>query len=113
MTEISHGAADAVGAASPLLEVAGVGMRFGGIVALDEVTFRIARGRIVGLIGPNGAGKTTLFNCLSRLYRPGRGDIRLNGRSLANARLPTSPRSELDAHSRPPPCSRRCRSSTT
>ena len=82
MTEIPHSAAAALGAASPLLEVAGVGMRFGGIVALDEVTFRIARGRIVGLIGPNGAGKTTLFNCLSRLYRPGRGDIRLNGRSL-------------------------------
>jgi branched-chain amino acid transport system ATP-binding protein len=82
MTEIPHAPADAGGAASPLLEVAGVGMRFGGIVALDEVTFGVARGRIVGLIGPNGAGKTTLFNCLSRLYRPGRGDIRLNGRSL-------------------------------
>jgi branched-chain amino acid transport system ATP-binding protein len=83
MTDIPHYAADAGGGAtSALLEVAGVGMRFGGIVALDEVTFRIAGGRIVGLIGPNGAGKTTLFNCLSRLYRPGRGDIRLNGRSL-------------------------------
>jgi branched-chain amino acid transport system ATP-binding protein len=83
MTEIPHTAADAVGTTSPLLEVAGVGMRFGGIVALDDVTFRVARGRILGLIGPNGAGKTTLFNCLSRLYRPGRGDIRLNGRSLS------------------------------
>ncbi len=57
-------------------------MRFGGIVALESVTFTVASGRIVGLIGPNGAGKTTLFNCLSRLYRPARGDIRLNGRSL-------------------------------
>ena len=44
MTEIPHGAADAVGAASPLLEIAGVGMRFGGIVALDEVTFTVAKG---------------------------------------------------------------------
>jgi len=82
MNEIPHGAAHSGGAASPLLEVAGVGMRFGGIIALDDVTFRVTRGRIVGLIGPNGAGKTTLFNCLSRLYRPGRGDIRLSGRSL-------------------------------
>jgi branched-chain amino acid transport system ATP-binding protein len=68
--------------ASPLLEIADVTMRFGGIVALEAVTFSISQGRIVGLIGPNGAGKTTLFNCLSRLYRPMRGDIRLKGRSL-------------------------------
>jgi len=74
----------AAGAAPLLLEIAGVTMRFGGIVALDGVTFAVAAGRIVGLIGPNGAGKTTLFNCLSRLYRPERGDIRLNGRSLQN-----------------------------
>jgi len=70
------------GAAPPLLEIDDVAMRFGGIVALDGVTFSVAKGRIVGLIGPNGAGKTTLFNCLSRLYRPARGDIRLNGQSL-------------------------------
>ena len=57
-------------AANPLLEIADVTMRFGGIVALEAVTFSISQGRIVGLIGPNGAGKTTLFNCLSRLYRP-------------------------------------------
>jgi branched-chain amino acid transport system ATP-binding protein len=68
--------------APPLLEIDDVTMRFGGIVALDGVTFSVGKGRIVGLIGPNGAGKTTLFNCLSRLYRPARGDIRLNGRSL-------------------------------
>ncbi len=69
--------------ASPhLLEIADVTMRFGGIVALDAVTFAVDQGRIVGLIGPNGAGKTTLFNCLSRLYRQVRGDIRLNGQSL-------------------------------
>jgi len=70
------------GGGSPLLEIDDVTLRFGGIVALDGVTFSVAKGRIVGLIGPNGAGKTTLFNCLSRLYRPARGDIRLNGRSL-------------------------------
>ena len=82
MTDIPHGAANAGAAPSALLEVADVGMRFGGIVALDGVTFEIPPGRIVGLIGPNGAGKTTLFNCLGKLYRPSRGDIRLNGRSL-------------------------------
>ena len=70
------------GASSVLLEIADVTMRFGGIVALDSVTFSVGKGRIVGLIGPNGAGKTTLFNCLNRLYRPMRGDIRLNGQSL-------------------------------
>jgi branched-chain amino acid transport system ATP-binding protein len=70
------------GMPAQLLEVADVTMRFGGIVALDGVTFSVATGRIAGLIGPNGAGKTTLFNCLSRLYRPAHGDIRLNGRSL-------------------------------
>ncbi len=70
------------GASPRLLEIADVTIRFGGIVALDSVTFSVGKGRIVGLIGPNGAGKTTLFNCLSRLYRPIRGDIRLNGQSL-------------------------------
>jgi branched-chain amino acid transport system ATP-binding protein len=66
----------------PLLEIVDLNMRFGGIVALEAVNFSVAKGRIAGLIGPNGAGKTTLFNCLSRLYRPVRGDIRLDGRSL-------------------------------
>ena len=69
--------------ASPqLLEIGHLTMRFGGIVALDDVNVAVERGRIVGLIGPNGAGKTTLFNCLSRLYLAERGDIRLNGKSL-------------------------------
>jgi branched-chain amino acid transport system ATP-binding protein len=70
------------GATPQLLEITHLTIRFGGIVALDDVSFAVGHGRIVGLIGPNGAGKTTLFNCLSRLYRPERGDIRLNGKSL-------------------------------
>jgi len=83
MTEIAPGmAAGPQGSAAHLLEISDVTMRFGGIVALEGVTFAVDKGRIVGLIGPNGAGKTTLFNCLSRLYRQGRGDICLNGRSL-------------------------------
>ncbi|MGD0561986.1 MAG: ABC transporter ATP-binding protein [Roseiarcus sp.] len=57
-------------------------VRFGGIVALDNVHFEVARGEICGLIGPNGAGKTTLFNCLSRLYRPQSGAIRFEGRAI-------------------------------
>ena len=59
-----------------------VGVRFGGIVALDDVSFDVPAGCIVGLIGPNGAGKTTLFNCLSRLYQCGSGDILFDGSSL-------------------------------
>jgi branched-chain amino acid transport system ATP-binding protein len=62
--------------------VDGVTVRFGGITALDKVSFEVAQGHIVGLIGPNGAGKTTLFNCLSRLYSYSEGSIRFEGRSL-------------------------------
>ncbi|MFZ2650348.1 MAG: ABC transporter ATP-binding protein [Burkholderiaceae bacterium] len=65
-----------------MLQVCNVGVRFGGIVALDDVSFDVPRGAIVGLIGPNGAGKTTLFNCLSRLYPCGNGDILFEGASL-------------------------------
>jgi branched-chain amino acid transport system ATP-binding protein len=59
-----------------------VSVRFGGIIALDGVSFDVYPGEIVGLIGPNGAGKTTLFNCLSRLYDFERGSIVFNGQSL-------------------------------
>src|ERR1700687_3033708 len=67
---------------SPLLAVRDVSVVFGGIIALNGVSFDMHQGQILGLIGPNGAGKTTLFNCLSRLYRPERGDISLNGTPL-------------------------------
>ena len=66
----------------PLLQVSGVSVRFGGITALDKVSFDVTSGHIVGLIGPNGAGKTTLFNCLSRLYSYSEGEIRFEGRPL-------------------------------
>ena len=69
-------------AGQALLRVQDVAVRFGGIVALDGVSFDVAPGRIVGLIGPNGAGKTTLFNCISRLYECDQGDITFDGRSL-------------------------------
>jgi branched-chain amino acid transport system ATP-binding protein len=72
-------------ATSPLLAVRDIAVRFGGIVALDGVSFEVMDGEIVGLIGPNGAGKTTLFNCLSRLYTPSAGDVLLDGHSLLAA----------------------------
>ena len=68
----------------PLLSVRGVSVRFGGIVALDDVSLDVASGSICGLIGPNGAGKTTLFNCMSRLYSYQSGDILFDGKSIAN-----------------------------
>ena len=65
-----------------LLSLRNVTRRFGGIVALDGVSFGVASGRVVGLIGPNGAGKTTLFNCVSRLYPCDAGEIAFDGVSL-------------------------------
>ncbi|MGZ5864942.1 MAG: ABC transporter ATP-binding protein [Xanthobacteraceae bacterium] len=64
------------------LRIRNISVRFAGIVALDRVSFDVARGQICGLIGPNGAGKTTLFNCLSRLYTPAAGEIIFNGHRL-------------------------------
>ena len=67
-----------------LLEVSDVTVRFGGITALDRVSFSVRPGTIAGLIGPNGAGKTTLFNCLSRLYTFSEGSILFEGRPLTD-----------------------------
>jgi branched-chain amino acid transport system ATP-binding protein len=67
----------------PLLSVEDVTVRFGGIVALDGVSFEVRRGEICALIGPNGAGKSTLFNCLSRLYECSAGRICFEGQPLA------------------------------
>src|ERR1051325_11737437 len=65
-----------------LLRIRGLSVRFGGVVALDNVSFDVERNHILGLIGPNGAGKTTLFNVLSRLYEAQAGTIELQGQSL-------------------------------
>ena len=64
------------------LEVKNVTRRFGGIVALDDVSFDVEAGHIAGLIGPNGAGKTTLFNVITRVYRPDGGQVLFDGRNL-------------------------------
>ncbi len=77
---------------APLLSVRGVTLRFGGVVALDDVTFDVMPGQIAGLIGPNGAGKTTLFNCLSRLYQPSAGEILFEDQSVLSVprhKIPT------------------------
>jgi branched-chain amino acid transport system ATP-binding protein len=65
-----------------LLSVRNVTRRFGGIVAIDDVSLEVEAGGIVGLIGPNGAGKTTLFNVVTRLYKPDAGELDFDGKSL-------------------------------
>jgi branched-chain amino acid transport system ATP-binding protein len=65
-----------------LLAVRDVSVVFGGIHALNGVSFDMREGHILGLIGPNGAGKTTLFNCVSRLYQPSKGDILVDGKTI-------------------------------
>lgn len=72
----------AVEVGDTLLSMEDVGMRFGGLVALDGVSFDIRRGEILGLIGPNGAGKTTCFNALTGVYRPTSGRVLLEGTPL-------------------------------
>jgi branched-chain amino acid transport system ATP-binding protein len=66
----------------PLLELRNVTRRFGGVVALDDVSLEVAEGEIAGLIGPNGAGKTTAFNVITRIYKPDEGDVVFAGESL-------------------------------
>jgi len=66
----------------PLLSLQNATLRFGGIVALDDVTLGAEEGTITGLIGPNGAGKTTAFNAITRLYRLDSGDVAFDGRSI-------------------------------
>lgn len=66
-----------------VLDVRAISRRFGGLQALSEVTFSVARGEIVGVIGPNGAGKTTLFSTLVGLIRPDSGSVTLDGKDLA------------------------------
>ncbi|HUZ15774.1 MAG TPA: ABC transporter ATP-binding protein [Gaiellaceae bacterium] len=69
-----------------MLTVEHARLRFGGIAALDDVSFAVPEGAIVGLIGPNGAGKTTAFNAITRLYRLDSGDVVFEGKSLRRVR---------------------------
>ena len=88
-----------------LLEVQGLGITFGGLRAVNDVSFSVRPGEIVSVIGPNGAGKTTLFNMISGVYIPTTGAVRLDGQDVP-AGTPTS--SPAAASAAP---SRTCRSS--
>ena len=68
---------------SPILEVRDAAKRFGGVMAVQDVSFDVLPGEIMGLIGPNGAGKTTLVNLITGMARPSRGSIAFEGRPLA------------------------------
>jgi branched-chain amino acid transport system ATP-binding protein len=71
---------------APLLALEGVSKRFRGLLAVDDVSFAVPDGAIVGLIGPNGAGKTTIFNLIAGVFRPDSGRILLGGRDVAGLR---------------------------
>ncbi|RZT26436.1 branched-chain amino acid transport system ATP-binding protein [Kribbella sp. VKM Ac-2569] len=79
-------------AGETVLEATGVTMRFGGLLAVNDVNLTVREGEIVGLIGPNGAGKTTFFNCLTGLYKPTSGQVRFSGTPL-----PPKPRAVVRA----------------
>ncbi|HTK05545.1 MAG TPA: ABC transporter ATP-binding protein [Ktedonobacteraceae bacterium] len=79
--------------ASPLLEIRGLTVRFGGLVAVNELDLHIAEGEIFALVGPNGAGKTTVLNCISGLIKPAAGNIRFTDHELL--KLPAHKRASL------------------
>ena len=79
-------AGDAVAETDALLEVRDLTLRFGGVTALSDVSFDVHRGELFSVIGPNGAGKTSIFNCLSAVYRPERGSMKLDDVELVGQR---------------------------
>jgi branched-chain amino acid transport system ATP-binding protein len=92
MTVTTKAAAAQRAAGVPLLQAEDVTMKFGGLVAVNKVSMTVNEGEILGLIGPNGAGKTTFFNCLTGLYKPTEGQVRLSG-----VELPPKPRAVVQA----------------
>ncbi|QBF45849.1 ABC transporter ATP-binding protein [Janibacter limosus] len=84
--------AEAKGAPKLILDARNVTMRFGGLVAVGDVSMEVREGEIVGLIGPNGAGKTTFFNCLTGMYKPTEGQV-----SLFGTTIPPKPRAVVKA----------------
>jgi branched-chain amino acid transport system ATP-binding protein len=71
--------------AAPLLEVEGITKRFGGLTAVEDVSFTVKEGEILSIIGPNGAGKSTLFNCITGFYRPDAGKVLFRGKDITTA----------------------------
>ncbi len=71
---------------SPILEVEDITLRFGGVTAIDGVSFQVNEGELFAVIGPNGAGKTSVFNSISQVYKPQEGDIRWKGESIMGSR---------------------------
>src|SRR4030081_292772 len=69
-----------------LLELSGISLRFGGVTALPEVSFAVEGGSLSAIIGPNGAGKTSLLNCISGVYRPQKGTVRVDGTDVTRLR---------------------------
>ncbi len=98
---------------TPILETRGITVRFGGHVAVKDVSITVGRGTVTGLIGPNGAGKTTLFNTITGLQKPTAGKVFLDGRDVTT--LPPYKRAERGsrAPSSVSSCSCRCRCGTT
>jgi branched-chain amino acid transport system ATP-binding protein len=75
-----------VTANGPLLEVDGIQLRFGGVLAINDVSFQVDQGQLFAIIGPNGAGKTSIFNSISQVYIPQVGDVRWKGKSIKGMR---------------------------
>lgn len=84
----------------PVLQVEHLSMKFGGLVAIGDLSFQARRGEITALIGPNGAGKTTVFNCITGFYKPSEGMIRLNRRDGVSFLLERLPNHEIPARAK-------------
>src|ERR1700752_4762904 len=91
---------EARAAAGPTLKVEPLSMKFGGLVAIGDLSFEAKRGEITALIGPNGAGKTTVFNCITGFYKPSEGMITLNGSDGKQFLLERMPDHEITAKAR-------------
>lgn len=91
-----------------LLQLHEISKIFGGLIAINELSFSVEQGSVVGLIGPNGAGKTTVFNCITGNYKPEHGRITFGGQDITGKRPHNIVRWALPAPSRASVCSASC-----